>query len=136
MTSEKVFTSADDFFQEMHQDISSAQKNIYLETYIFDQDKLGYRTLAVLADAAERGVKVQLLIDGVGSAHWTFNEAEIYRSRGIDLQFFHPLAWQKQTALVPPLLIGTAADKCVGSKFVKAEPSTAGSLADPSNFTI
>lgn len=84
----------------MHQAIAAAEKNIYLETYIFDQDQLGYRTLAVLAAAAARGVKVQLLIDGVGSAHWTFNDAETYRRQGIDLQFFHPLAWQKHPSTI------------------------------------
>jgi len=85
---EKLFNDADEFFSEMHQAIARAQSSVYLETYIFDQDKLGYRTLAVLAQAAERGIKVHLLIDGVGSAHWTFNDAEVYRKQGIDFQFF------------------------------------------------
>lgn len=100
MTNEKVFINADEFFNQMHEGISGAKKTVYLETYIFEQDQLGYRTLAVLAAAAQRGLKVQLLIDGVGSAQWTYSHAEVYRKQGIDLQFFHPLAWQKHPSKI------------------------------------
>jgi hypothetical protein len=34
---------------------------------------------------------------------------------------------------VPPLVIGTTADKFAGAILVKAEPSTAGSFAEESN---
>lgn len=95
MAMEEVYIDSDQFFSNLLQTIASAQQSVYIETYIFDQDKLGFAVLDALAAAAAKGLKVQLLLDGVGSSHWTFSEAETYRQKGIDLQFFHPLAWQK-----------------------------------------
>lgn len=99
-TVEKVFFDGDDYFKEMHEAIQSAKKSVYIETYIFDQDQLGNRTLDLLAKTAQKGLKVQLLLDGVGSTGWTFGEAEFYRKKGIDLQFFHPLVWQRHPSNV------------------------------------
>lgn len=93
---ENVYIDGDEYFAQMHKAMREAEKSIYLETYIFDQDQLGYTTLAALSAAALKGVEVQILIDGVGSSHWTFNDAEIYRRQGIQLKFFHPLAWQRR----------------------------------------
>jgi len=97
---EQIYIDGDQFFEKMHEAIRAAQNTIYLETYIFDQDNLGLKTLKVLAEAAARGVKVHLLIDGVGSSHWTFHDAQMYRAQGIELKFFHPLAWQRHPSAI------------------------------------
>ena len=96
---EVIFNNGDDFFNELLECISKAKKSIQFETYIFDQDTIGFKILQALAAAAQRGVLVQLLLDGVGSAAWTFNDAVQWRNQGIQLKFFHALPWQRHRAL-------------------------------------
>ncbi|MFZ3229322.1 MAG: phosphatidylserine/phosphatidylglycerophosphate/cardiolipin synthase family protein [Pseudobdellovibrio sp.] len=96
LTEEKIFAKADDFFAKMQDSIVNAKRSIYLETYIFEQDGLGKKILSHLVDAAKRKVRVQVLIDGVGSSDWTFSDAEVFRKQAIQFNFFHPLIWQRQ----------------------------------------
>lgn len=92
---EIIYNNGDSFMEDLHHAISGAQKKIHLETYIFDQDAIGLRLLEHLAQVAARGVQVRLLLDGVGCTGWTYAEAEQWRKRGVDLQFYHALPWQK-----------------------------------------
>lgn len=97
---ETIYSNGDSFIDDLVHSISRAQNKIHLETYIFDQDPVGERVLEALARASERGVVVRLLIDGIGSAGWTFADAEAWRKRGIDLKFYHALPWQNSAAHV------------------------------------
>lgn len=56
-----------EFFPALEAAIDRAQKDIRLETYIFENDVTGARILAALTRAASRGVAVRVLIDGIGS---------------------------------------------------------------------
>lgn len=48
--------------------IAAAQRRIRLEVYIFTDSVIGRRFRDALAEAARRGVDVELLVDGIGSA--------------------------------------------------------------------
>lgn len=61
--------------------------------YIFDLDTIGGRVLAALERAVARGVKLQLLIDGVGSYRDANAIAERLDSDNCELRVFHPLPW-------------------------------------------
>lgn len=54
-------------YPEMLNAISLAQKNVTIESYIFDWDDTGRRFARALGEAAQRGVKVHILLDGVGA---------------------------------------------------------------------
>lgn len=56
-----------DFFPALQQAIDEAHHEIYLETYIFQDDATGRGIANALAHAARRGVAVRLLVDGFGS---------------------------------------------------------------------
>ncbi len=56
--------------------IKNATKSIHLQTYIFSDDHFGKDVQTELKEAAERGVKVYLLIDSVGSLNFS-EKAEI-----------------------------------------------------------
>lgn len=101
---EVIYNNGDDFFTELLACISNAQSTIQFETYIFDQDYLGNRILQALAIAVQRGVRVQLLLDGVGSSSWSFADAVRWRSQGIELKFFHALPWQRRRLRIFQLL--------------------------------
>lgn len=97
---EKIYNNGDDFFQDVLTGIFEAQKLVQFETYIFDEDYIGNKILEALAAAVQRGVRVQLLLDGVGSSSWTLNDAAKWRARGIELKFFHALPWQRRRTLL------------------------------------
>jgi cardiolipin synthase len=54
-------------YPAMLKEIRAARISIDLETYIFDLDAVGSRFLAALEDAARRGVRVRVLVDGMGA---------------------------------------------------------------------
>ncbi|MBO9353021.1 cardiolipin synthase ClsB [Bordetella petrii] len=57
-----------DFFPALCQAIDAARVSVHLETYIFLIDRTGERVLQSLEQAARRGVKVRVVLDGFGSA--------------------------------------------------------------------
>ena len=54
-------------FREMLKDVRNAKREILLETYIYDDDKIGKKFLAELVKKAESGVRVRVLVDAWGS---------------------------------------------------------------------
>jgi cardiolipin synthase len=57
----------DELFPAMVRAIEAAQTEVWLATYIFNDDPSGRRVVQALRDAAERGVQVRLIVDGFGS---------------------------------------------------------------------
>jgi len=55
------------YFQDLEKAIDQAEYELFLQTYIFENDATGYRITKALKRAAVRGVNVYLLIDGYGS---------------------------------------------------------------------
>jgi cardiolipin synthase len=55
------------YFRALEAAIDRAMHEIYLETYIFENDDTGRRIAEALRRAASRGVKTHVLIDGFGS---------------------------------------------------------------------
>ena len=55
------------FFPALLQAIDGSAKEVRLETYIFHFDASGERVAAALVRAAQRGVDVYLVMDGIGS---------------------------------------------------------------------
>ena len=53
------------FFPSLIADIDKAQKSVQLETYIFDPTASGAHVAQALENAAKRGVKVQVMIEGM-----------------------------------------------------------------------
>ncbi|MCZ6831234.1 MAG: phospholipase D-like domain-containing protein, partial [Gammaproteobacteria bacterium] len=56
------------FFEDLLVAIDAARSTVDMEYYIFQLDALGERFIQALAAAAGRGVRVRVLIDGVGSS--------------------------------------------------------------------
>lgn len=86
---EKVFVRSDDFFEELLRQIESARSEILFETYIFDPDALGDRIVQALCQAARRGVRVKLLVDGIGSPLVESIYREELEASGVSLNIYH-----------------------------------------------
>ncbi|AYH42546.1 cardiolipin synthase ClsB [Azoarcus sp. DN11] len=55
-----------DYFPALREAIEAAEREIFLETYIFENDGVGRTIAAALSRAAARGVAVRVLVDGFG----------------------------------------------------------------------
>ena len=60
----KVISDNGEALEERLRLISQAEEEIILSTFEFDSDTSGTQMIAALADAAARGVKVRVLVDG------------------------------------------------------------------------
>ncbi len=88
---EKLFFSGDEFFRTIIENIRSAKISIDLETYIFALDTFTKTIELELINAAKRGVKVRILVDGIGSMSWLGRwNAELLTS-GCEVRVFHPV---------------------------------------------
>lgn len=81
------------YFSSLCSDINNATQTINLETYIFTDDELGKQISNVLIQAAQRGVKVRVMIDGVGLLHGGENLLIEMISKGVQGKVYHPLPW-------------------------------------------
>jgi cardiolipin synthase len=61
-----TYYKGEDAFPAMLAAIDSAEKEVLLSSYIFDNDKTGLRFIEKLAAARDRGCKVRVLVDDVG----------------------------------------------------------------------
>jgi cardiolipin synthase len=83
--------SGEDYFLRLEKLIAKAEKEIHLQTYIFENDDTGNRIASCLKKAAQRKVKVYVLLDAYGSAALPDSFAQDLVQHGILLRFFSPL---------------------------------------------
>jgi cardiolipin synthase len=62
-----LLESGREFFPALREAIDAARYEVYLETYIFENDAAGTLIADALRQATRRGVQVHLLVDGFGS---------------------------------------------------------------------
>ena len=87
----QLYFSGDEYFRDLIQAIGQARHEIILESYIFDLDPIGLRVLAAITEAQSRGVKVQILVDGVGSFNWLLGLTEYCKKNQLHFRIYHPL---------------------------------------------
>jgi cardiolipin synthase len=90
---EKIFSDGNTFFSQLIKDIDRASTKVTLETYIFSDDDLGRSIVRALNRAAQRGVKVRLMVDGVGSAFSSILFLMQCLDPKIKFRVYHPLPW-------------------------------------------
>ena len=80
--------------QAIVRQIEAARFHVHLEYYIFEPDQTGQQLMDALMGALQRGLKVRLLVDDVGSARFTGRAGRALRERfvaaGGQLAVFHP----------------------------------------------
>jgi len=91
--SEAIYSSANLYFDGLLNDIDRAESSIDLVVYIFYLDEIGLRVMDALFNASQRGVKVRLLIDGVGSAIDAESIARRLSGPASEVRIYHPLPW-------------------------------------------
>jgi cardiolipin synthase len=79
-----------DYFTLLESMIDEAEKSIYIQTYIFDEDETGNKVADALLRAAKRQVKVYMLLDAYGSQHLSRDFVKKLTEAGIFLRRFKP----------------------------------------------
>jgi cardiolipin synthase len=80
-----------DTYRAMFGAIEGATRNINLETYIFDGDKIGERFANALIAKQQQGVQVNIIYDGFGSILTRASFFKRMRASGIRLVEFDPI---------------------------------------------
>ena len=79
------------YFPALIHAIDGAQAWVQMETYLFDVFGAGAGVADALIRAAQRGVRVQVLVDGIGSAALPAEWQEKMRSAGVNWCVYSPL---------------------------------------------
>lgn len=79
-----------DYFQLLKKLIDEAEHLIHLQFYIFDPDETGKKIGKALIAAAQRGVKVYILLDAYGSQKLSRNFIKHWTDEGIHFKWFQP----------------------------------------------
>lgn len=93
--SSQVFSNGDEFFSALESSIDGATERIDLESYIFATDRIGERVCAALARAVGRGVRVRLIVDGIGSSSWARALRAWAKQTGVQFKVFHQPPWER-----------------------------------------
>jgi cardiolipin synthase A/B len=88
---EDIFYDGDDYFDRLIKDIDHAQHYITVEIYIFNDDAIGKKITAHLLNAHQRGVKIQIIVDGIGSYGFFDKLHGIFQKKGIMVKMYNPL---------------------------------------------
>lgn len=88
------FDTGRDYLQAQLDALERATHHIRLEQYIFAASTIGDRFRDALSAAAHRGVKVQVLIDALGSRGLPVHYFEALMEAGGSVAWFNPLRWR------------------------------------------
>ena len=86
----RLLQNGEAYFPALEAALDRAMHDIYLETYIFENDNIGRRIAEALRRAALRGVKTHLLIDGFGSIGLPQTIVDFLEAAGVAVMKFRP----------------------------------------------
>ncbi len=89
--SAQLLRSGHEFFDALENLVDSAVHDIHFQTYIFEEDETGERIARALIRAANRGVKIFLLLDAYGSANLSDSFLNRIKNAGIEFRLFGKL---------------------------------------------
>jgi cardiolipin synthase len=86
-----LLRSGAEYFPALTEAIAGAEREIWLEAYIFADDETGRAVATSLIEAAQRGVSVRVLVDGWGARHYLTRPLERrLLDGGVDLLKYRP----------------------------------------------
>ena len=89
----EILKNGDSFFPQMLSAIRNAKKTINLEFYIYWDGEIGRTFAEALAERARAGVKVNVILDAVGSAPMSPELVDFMQRNGIQVEWYHPIRW-------------------------------------------
>ena len=96
----RILCDAEKFYPSLEKRIREARHHIHLEFYIWHPDETGRKFLHLLTEAAQRGVRVRLLLDGVGSHGLSRAFLSAFRKAGGRFSWFQGLDLKRNRFLL------------------------------------
>ena len=82
--------NGDEFFPVMLEAVKNAQHSITFESFVSRRSWPVYQFSEAFYEAAQRGVKVHLILDSFGSRHWGDTYLADMRKTGIEIEWYSP----------------------------------------------
>lgn len=86
----QILKNGNEAYPAMLGAISQAEQYILLTSYLFDTDAIGKEFVQALGRAVQRGVKVWVLLDGVGESYSWPRASRLLRKAGVSTARFFP----------------------------------------------
>lgn len=86
-----LMRGGDELFPAMVAAIEGARREVWLATYIFHDDEASTTIIDALCDAARRGVRVRVVVDGFGSGASLHVLRPRFEEAGVALTIFRPV---------------------------------------------
>ena len=86
----QLLRSGEEYFPSLLIAIENAANTIYLQTYIYEVDKAGISIGDALKQAAQRGVTVNVLLDGFGCKELPKAYLKELENAGVQVMFYRP----------------------------------------------
>lgn len=98
---ESCFKDHEEIIPELILQINKAEVSIDFEMYIFDLDTLGNEIIKLLAQASLKGVRVRLLVDGIGSSDFNSKVIKrLFQDYKIEVKIYKPISsWVIKTII-------------------------------------
>ena len=92
----QLLNSGAEFFPALINAIDAAQREIFLETYLFANDATGQAVAGALTRAAKRSVRVCVLVDGFGARNFMTDFGKRFQDAGVRYLSYRPAktAWR------------------------------------------
>ena len=84
----RLLENGEEFFPAVFSAIESARREVLIETFILFEDKVGLALHAVLIAAAQRGVRIDITIDGFGSPALSAEFVRTLTEAGVNLHVY------------------------------------------------
>lgn len=87
----QLLQNGDEIFPALLQAIHGAQSSVNFEAFLFYSDQVGAQFRDALCERARAGVRVRVLLDGIGSGK-NFSDADekTFKSAGCTFAYYHP----------------------------------------------
>jgi len=85
-----LLENGEEFFPRVFEAIRGAEREVIVETFILFEDKVGRELHAAMRAAAQRGVRVDLMVDGFGSPDLSAEFIEGLTQAGVKVRVFDP----------------------------------------------
>jgi len=85
-----LLNSGSEYFPALVAAIDAAKTEIYLESYIFANDEIGQEIASALCCAADRGVQVNVTVDGFGASNFKTDFLSRLTAAGVRAMFYRP----------------------------------------------
>ena len=85
-----LLRGGEEYFPALVTAIENANQTIYLQTYIYELDKAGIGIGSALKQAAQKGVAVNILLDGFGCKDMPKTYLREFENAGVQVMFYRP----------------------------------------------